>query len=165
VPLRTDTVVLSVEPGVSFPTGSIGASAGPLQTTTGSVDPTLAADLVVGSRAIVMVGGNVRAPVVQGRDQLRQGIFARGDLRGGLRAGDFVPWLGASSLRQTPAANGTGTLSEIAAIAGLWWTPLESSGLGAQVRVPVWTNATELYPFAAGVTWRSVFRAKGKDDH
>ena len=60
----------------------IGATAGPLQTTTGSVDPTLAADLVVGSRAIVMVGGNVRAPVVQGRDQLRQGIFARGDLRG-----------------------------------------------------------------------------------
>jgi hypothetical protein len=165
LPARSDTLVVAVEPGVSLPVGSIGADAGPLPTTSGSVDPTLAADLIVGGTALLMAGVQTRLPVVAGRDGLRQGPFARGDVRGAWRAGAVVPWAGLSLLRQAPHADGRGDLWELAAVAGASLELSENTGLGATVRVPLVSDATRPYTLAPGLSVRQVFGRPAGGEH
>jgi len=165
LPVRADTLLVAVEPGVSLPTGSIGADAGPLPTTSGSVDPTLKADLVAGARWLGLVGVQGRLPLIEGRDGLRQGAFGRADLRGAVRQGIAVPWLGVSGLRQAPHANGAGALWEVAAIAGVSVELSETTGLGALVRVPLWTDASQRYAVAPGLSVRQVLGGSGDEAH
>ena len=163
--VRRDYLMIAVEPGVTFPTGSIGANAGPLPTTTGSVDPDLLVDAVVGSQVLGMWGAQARVPIVKGRDDLRQGAYLRSDLRLGVRLGHIVPWLGASGLVQMPSTRGNDGLRELAAVGGAWWTVSDVVGLGLQARVPVVTDASQTYPVAVGALCRTVFRARSKEDH
>jgi len=160
LPVRTADVVLAIEPGLSLPTGSIGADAGPLPTTSGSVDPTLKADLIVGAKVLGLAGVQARFPVIEGRDGLRQGPFARADLRGAVRQGIAVPWLGTSLLRQAPHADGRGDLWEVAVTAGVSIELSDTTGVGALVRVPVWTDATAPYSVAPGLSVRQVLGRK-----
>ncbi len=156
LPVSKDTLLVAVEPGVSVPLGSVGADAGPLPTTSGSVDPTAKADLVAGARVLGLVGVQARAPLAEGRDGLRQGPYARVDLRGGLRQGIAVPWVGVSGLRQAPHGNGAGSLWEVAGIAGVSLSVSETTGVGALVRVPLWSDASEPYWVAPGLSVRQV---------
>jgi len=165
LPVRDDALVIAVEPGLSVPLGSVGADAGPLPTTSGSVDPTLKADVVAGGQVLGLFGVQAQFPIVEGRDGLRQGPFARADLRGALRQGIVVPWLGMSGLRQAPHANGGGSLWELAAVAGAVVEISDTTGLAAQVRVPVWTDATERYWVAPGLAVRQVIGRKVEDAH
>ena len=165
LPFKKDTLLWAIEPGFSVPVGSIGADAGPLPTTSGSVDPTLNSDLVVGAKVLGLLGAQLRVPVVAGRDDLLQGPYARVDLRGALRQGRVVPSLGLSGLRQAPHSNGTGALWELAAVAGASIELGKTTGLGVSLRVPLWTDATERYAVAPGLSLRQVIRpSKGKDD-
>ena len=165
LPVRTDTWVLAVEPGLSFPVGSIGADAGPLPTTSGSVDPTPKADVIAGAKWLALAGVQARLPVVAGRDDLLQGPFARADLRGAVRQGRVVPWVGTSLLRQAPHANGAGALWELSAIGGASIELGETTGLGVTLRVPVWTDASEPYVIAPGLSLRQVLRGGATDTH
>lgn len=165
LPVRGDTLVVAVEPGLSLPLGSVGADAGFLPTTSGSVDPTLKADVVVGAQWLALAGVQARAPVVDGRDGVRQGPFARADLRGAARFGDAVPFVGASVLRQAPHADGRGAFSEVAASAGVSLTLGERTGLGASLRVPLWTDATERYALAPAISLRQVLGKRADDQH
>ena len=102
-------------------------------------------------------------PVVEGRDGRRQGAYARGDLRGAVRVGVAVPWLGVSGLRQAPHTNGRGALWELAAVAGASFDVSKRTGLSAQARVPLWTDASERYVVAPGLSVRHVFGTQGGD--
>jgi len=165
LPARSDSLVVAVEPGLSLPLGSIGADAGPLPTTSGSVDPTLKADLIAGGAWLAIAGLQARFPVVDGRDALRQGPFARADLRAARRIGVTVPWLGLSGLRQAAHADGRGSLWELAAIAGVAVHLGDTTSLGALVRVPMWTDATSTYVVAPGLSLRQVIGGAPADAH
>jgi len=160
LPVRTDTLVVAVEPGASLPMGSVGADAGPLPTTTGSIDPTLTADVVAGGTVLGLFGIQSRFPVSDGRDGLRQGAFARADVRGAYRVGRVVPWAGVSGLRQAPDDDGRGALWEVASVAGAAFELSASTGLTVHVRVPVWTDASQRYLVAPGLAVRQVLGPK-----
>jgi len=160
LPVRSDTRVVAVEPAVTVPLGPFSADAGPLPTTTGSVDPTLKADVVAGGTVLGLLGIQSRFPVSDGRDGLRQGAFARADLRGAYRLGRVVPWAGVSGLRQAPHDDGRGALWELASVAGAAFELSESTGLTAHIRVPVWTDASQRYMVAPGLAVRQVLGPK-----
>ena len=87
---------------------------------------------------------------------------ARSDLRGAVRVGMAVPWVGVSGLRQAPHDDGRGSLWEVAAVAGTVLELSDTTGLSAQVRVPLWTDASQPYAVAPGLALRQVLGRKAE---
>jgi hypothetical protein len=112
-----------------------------------------------------LFGVQAQFPVVAGRDGVLQGPFARADLRGALRQGIVVPWVGVSGLRQSAQDNGRNGLWELAAVAGAVVEVSDTTGIALQARVPLWTDATQRYWVAPGLAVRQVLGRKAETEH
>jgi hypothetical protein len=154
---RPDLVV-RLQPGLNVPTGGIGSQLYFTPLSTASVDPYLVADAVYGSAWLVGLSTVARVPLVDGWDRLRQGPFLRADLRGARRLGAFVPWVGASGVRQLPSdpAGAVPDFSELAATAGTVANLSDRWSLTAQLRFPLWAPAPVERQVAGGLSVRWV---------
>jgi hypothetical protein len=154
-----DDVAASLSPRVSLPLGNVSDAFVGQPGATGSVDPALGADLYVGGTWIVALEGSGRVPLYEGADGLRQGPFARGELRGARRVGDWVGALGLGSALGFPAEDGTGGFTEVTAVAAASFAPWKRHALSARVGVPVWTNG-ENYRVSVLLGWSAVWLRK-----
>lgn len=148
---------LRIQPGISIPTGGIGGGLTITPLSTGSVDPWLAADAVVGTDW--MLGGSMvtRVPIYRGNDGVRQGPFIRGDLRFARRLAYAVPMIGVSAVRQAPGQDMragpsftelAGTLASVFHVGPKW-------SLTVQGRIPLWLSqgAPRVLSAAVGARW------------
>ncbi len=156
-------VSLELRPGVSLPLGSASAD-GWVPRSTASVDPVLSASFYAGDQWLMAVDTDAQVPVVAGSDGLRQGPYTSVVLRGARRLPNAVASAGVNDTRRGPGDDGVG-YHEVAAVAGLSWTPLEGLGVAPRVRAPFWSDQAKLaYRLAVGLelTWVS---PRKEDDH
>ena len=137
VSLGSESVRFRVTPGVSLPSGALGADGIATMRSSGSIDPTFSADLTTGGSLVGIGMLSARTPLFDGRDGVRDGVFVRTDLLGGYRVGSLVPLTGLSWLHQAPDALGARDYSELAVVAGSVAHLSERWGLDARLRIPV----------------------------
>lgn len=162
--LSRDDLSISVAPRLSIPVGNVSDTFAFQPGSTGSFDPALGGDLVVGGKVLGVVEGQARWPLYAGADGVRQGPFARGDLRGAVRLGEWVAAVGTSTVLSWPSDVGTRGFTEFAATASASWTPFDRHGFGLQLRAPVWTNG-ENYRLAVALGWSAVWRRREAHGH
>ena len=157
VPIRVldkPSLVWTLSPGASLPTGTLGAGGDFTPLSTGSVDPWLATAVVYGSGWLVTGLGQVRPSVYPGRDGVTQGTYWRGDLGVARRLGNHVVRVGVSN------AGVTDEFSEVALAAGGVLNLNPTWAIAPWVRVPL---TDELYSVAGGLSFSWV--AAVKEDH
>lgn len=158
-----DTVV-RVHPGLSLPLGSVqeGAAFRPLST--GSVDPWLGSDVMVGGAWLGMGSVQARTPVYVGSDERLQGLFVRADGRVARRLGASVVWAGVSYARVGADDRGSGSFEEVAAIAGAVVAAGDAWSVSGVTRVPLWIEGgSEDYSFSAGINLQTVLDFSGQE--
>jgi hypothetical protein len=132
--------VLRVKPGLTLPIGAVSSGLSVTPLTTGSFDPWLQVDALIGG---TWLGGGtltVRAPVSKGSDGVRQGVRGRVDLKGARRTAKGVGWAGATSVVQGGGELTADTSLELS-LAGGWVHELNDNWvLGVDGRVPVFTR-------------------------
>ena len=148
---------LRLAPGVSLPTGALGAGGDFTALSTGSVDPILSGDVFYGGTWLTGLSASTRVPAVPGRDGVVQGSFTIVDLRVARRQGDAVVWLGGSAAGQRQS------FGEVAVTTGVAVARWDDWALAAHLRVPVWGDST--YRVAGGVTVTRVIRREEEDEH
>ena len=132
------TRVLRVKPGVTLPIGGVSAGLSVTPLTTGSFDPWLQVDALVGGTWIGGATLTVRAPVFEGSDAVRQGVRSRLDLKGARRLGPGVGWFGATGVVQGGGQVRPDSTLELN-LAGGWVHELNPSWvLGIDARLPVY---------------------------
>ncbi len=155
--VESATLRVRVVPGVSFPTGSFGEETGFVQLSTGSVDPWLGGDALVGGEWLAGFGVTSRLPVVAGTDGDRQGVYARANARVARRFGaGGAAWLGVSPVTALPSSSGGGDFSELAIIGGVTVPLGEAWALMPRLRVPAWQSAGT-YAASVGLSVSTVF--------
>jgi len=163
--------------GLNLPFGSTGKSAPFRMISTGSVDPWLSVDALYGAGWLGLVSAQVRVPMVEGTDGVRQGAYGRFDGRVARRLGWGTVWVGASYVDVAESASkepcgpsdtcwtpvGYGAFREVAAVTGgtIPLTPIVS--VTAHVRVPTWVQTDgHSYTFSGGMSGNVVLgRPKG----
>jgi len=158
-------MVVRVHPGLSVPLGSVqeGAAFRPLST--GSVDPWVGTDVVAGGQWLGMGSVQARAPLYDGSDERRQGLFVRADARTALRLGASVVWAGASFAHVGEDDQGNGSFQEVAGIAGAMVAAGDSWSVSGMARVPLWIEGgTENYSFSAGLNLQTVLDFSPDED-
>lgn len=156
--------VIRVHPGVSLPLGSVqeGAAFRPLST--GSVDPWIGSDVMVGGAWLGMGSVQVRAPVYTGSDGRLQGLFVRADARAARRLGASVLWAGVSYARVGADDKGAGSFEEVAGVAGAVVAAGDAWSVSGVTRVPLWiAGRTEDYSFSAGINLQTVLDFTGEE--
>jgi len=147
--INKPTLQLRLQPGVSLPLGSVSSGLEYTLLTTGSVDPTVGADLAVGGTWLFLAGASGRAPLYAGFDKIRQGLYGRADMRVARRVAGGAVFLGASLAGQRARGLTAPGFVELAPIAGLA-VPLDDQwGAELGARVPVWTGAADRPYYAA----------------
>lgn len=163
--------------GLNLPFGSAVKTAPFRMISTGSVDPWVSFDALYGRAWLGLVSAQLRVPVVEGTDELRQGAYVRFDGRLARRLGWGTVWVGASFVDVTESTTkepcgpsemcwtpaGYGAFREIATVAG-GTAPLSSRfSVTAHVRVPTWVRTEgHSYTFSGGVSGNVVLgRPKG----
>lgn len=138
-----------VSPGASFPTGSAGKGLAFTPLSSGSVDPWLSTDLVVGGTWLAALSAQGRVSLYDGLDGAKQTPYGTVTLRGARRLGrvDAVPSVGVA------ASGAVDSFSELALNAGIVWAPNERWGLSADLRYPLVAE----YDWAIGLGVRRVF--------
>lgn len=165
VPIRVvdqDVATVRIAPVLSLPLSGLGSSGVATPSGSGSVDPGAQADAVFGGAWVGTALVQARVPVLDGRDEVRDGTFVRGDLGVGRRLTGWVPSLGVSALRQAPDARGARGYDELAAQATANVSLGRSWGLDAGLRVPI-TEAMYTVALRVGATW--VVGKKPSDAH
>lgn len=166
LPVAEAEATLTVRAGASLPTGRLGSDISFTPFSTRSVDPHVVVSGVAGGAWLGLADLEARVPLYAGPDDVRQGAWLRGDLRGARRLGKGAVWAGASSVRVTPTDTGFGAFTEVAAVAGGAWTPGERLGLNAQLRVPVYGAPSDApYDLAAGLGLTWVTGTSAPDHH
>jgi hypothetical protein len=158
VPVSESTFTWRIQPGLSIPTGGLGTGFSFTSLSTSSFDPRLRTDVVAGGTWLVSLKLLAHVPVYQGWDLRRQGALFRADLKGLRRIGDFVPWLGLSSVRRLPSdpVGAAPDLTDLAASIGTVYTPHARWAIVAQCRYPVWVADGTTSPLAVIVGVRHV---------
>jgi len=152
------TFTVRLQPGVVLPTASAAANYYYTDLSTGSVDPTLAAEAVGGSTWLGSVRVSARVPLYDGADRIRQGPFFGADTRLARRIGSVVPFVGASALRQLPSVpvGAAPDFTEVAATGGVVVAPWDTSSLVPHVRVPLYNPNGLSYGLAVGMVFRTI---------
>ncbi len=161
--VQEDDLAIALAPRLSVPLGSVGDGLAFNPGSTGSFDPALGGDLVYGGKWLLVLDGQTRVPLYAGADDILQGPFVRGDVRGAVRAGDGVVAVGTSTVLAWPADDGLGGFTEVAATLGGVIAPFKRHAFGAQLRAPVWTNG-ENYRLAVATNWSAVWGGKKKTE-
>ncbi len=141
---------VKVRPGISLPLGGVAAGLEFTMLSSGSVDPVLGVDLLVGGAWMVATSIEGRVTLYPGFDEIRQGPYGRLDVKVARRLGEAVLFAGISGVGQRRYDNGVGAFAEISPVAGAVLAVSERWSLTAQARVPVWTDTTPHPYFAAG---------------
>lgn len=166
--VSTPSLSLQIRPGINLPLGGVGRALSFTPLSTGSFDPTLGVDLVVGGQWMFVASVGGRVPVYAGFDDVRQGAFGQVSLRAAVRAGPAVPWLGVSGAGNLRDDFGGGAFREIAATGGVQVAVHQRWGLSAHARVPL-VGGPDGRAYAAAVGLRvNVVVGKTKeaeDDH
>ena len=164
--VNRSNLVVRLRPGLSLPTGTSPQGLGVLPGASKSVDPRLGGDVVFGGTWLVSLSLDARVPVYEGSDERRQGAFGSVGIRGARRISDkAVPWVGLSAVGSTQDSRGSGEFGELSLVAGSVYNVSEFWSLNAQLRVPVWTSASDLpYRFAAGLGVARVIELGGKNE-
>jgi len=138
--------VWTVGPGLALPTGTLGVGGDFTPLSTGSVDPWLTTSFVAGTGWLFTALGQVRPVLYEGRDDVHQGSYWRGDLGMARRFGDHVVRVGVSS------AGVVDDFSEVSISAGGVINLSDQFALVPWVRVPL---TEEAYAVAGGasISW------------
>jgi hypothetical protein len=165
---QSASALVRVGAAATLPLGTVtGGGLGLAPRSSQSVDPRLSLSAVVGATWLGVASANVRAPLYEGGDGVRQGTFARGELDLARRiGGDWVTWGGLSVLGAGESSAGSGDFIEVAPVAGALWNVGEQISLGARLRVPVYGGDDGVaYPVAGGLTLRWVAAKAEEEDH
>jgi hypothetical protein len=155
VPIRLvdkDVATIRFAPVLSLPLSGLGSGGVATPSGSGSFDPGAQADGVFGGTWVGTALVQTRVPLVDGRDEVRDGVFVRGDLGIGRRLSGWVPSLGLSALHQGPDANGARGYDELAAQATANISLGRAWGLDAGLRVPI-SDAMYTVALRVGATW------------
>ena len=162
----TPTRMVRVHPGLTLPLGAVSSGVAFSPTTTGSFDPWLSADALVGGTWLGGASATVRAPFAAGSDGRRQGLRLRVDVRGARRTSRGVGWVGLSNLVQGPGEVFASTSYGLEAIAGWVFEPTETWSVTALLRVPLLDRTTfgQDYRGAGGLALARVNRPREKEE-
>jgi len=141
---------LKVRPGVSVPLGGVAAGMEFTMLSSGSFDPVVGVDVMVGGAWLFVTTLEGRVALYPGFDDVLQGPYGRLDLKGARRVGDAVIFAGISGVGQQRYDNGLGAFAEVSPVAGTVISVSERWSLTAQARVPIWTDTTPGPYFVAG---------------
>lgn len=156
--VRKPTAVWRIAPGLSLPLGSVSSRYDYTLLTTGSLDPTLTSDLIVGGSWLMLLDGSVRVPLHPGFDRIRQGVYGRTGARVARRLGGGAVAMGLSLGGQQQRGLTSPGFVELAGVASLQAPLNERWGLGIDARVPMWTGDTPSpYLAALSLSVRRVF--------
>jgi hypothetical protein len=129
--------VLRIKPGLTLPVGAVSSGLDLSPLTTGSFDPWLQVDALIGGTWIGGLTGTLRAPLSRGSDGLRQGPRLRLDLKGARRFAPGVAWTGLTSVAQAGGEVTDQTSFELS-LAGGWVHELNGQwALGLNLRIPL----------------------------
>lgn len=155
VPIRvvdTDAATIRVAPVLSLPLSGLGSTGVATPSGSGSFDPGAQTDGVFGGTWVGTALIQTRVPVADGRDEVQDGAFVRGDLGVGRRLPGWVPGLGLSALHQAPDTDGARGYDELAAQITATIPVGQAWGLDAALRVPL-SDAMYTVALRAGATW------------
>ncbi len=130
--------VLRVKPGLTLPLGTVTSDTSFSPMTTGSFDPWLQLEGLVGGTWIGGLNLTLRAPVYRGTDGVRQGTRLRIDAKGARRTARGVGWAGVTSTAQTGGEVYDSASIEVEVAGGWFFDISDRWGLGLDVRIPVY---------------------------
>lgn len=164
-PVVTEKIFVAIRPGFTIPLGGLAEGLAFTPFSTSSFDPRLSVDAVYGGRFLVVTNAQVRVPLYEGWDGVRQGAFFRSDLRGAYRYNRGVAWLGGSYVGSLKSSVGSQAFGEVAVTAGTLINLEQRVALTVQTRVPVWTSNDRPYDVAFTLGLTVVLGKKEHPEH